>query len=82
MEIQEMKNKLKEAEKKKDNLEGELNALRKELKEHFGTDDVDSLKTKLSALNKEIKKKTEWLETAKGELEDAFVNFKESVPRD
>ena len=82
MDVQEMKKKLKEAEKKRDTLEGELNALKKELKEQFGTDDVDKLKTKLDVLNKEVKKKTEWLETAKGELEDAFVNFRESLPRD
>ncbi len=79
MEIQEMKKKLAETEKKKNNLEGELNALKKELKEHFGTDDPELLQKKLSALDKDIKKKTEWFETAKEELDDAFVNFTESI---
>ena len=79
MELSEMKKKLKEAEDDKNVLQGELNALKKELKETFGTDDPESLKKKLDVLNKDIKKKTEWFETAKGELEDAFVNFTDNL---
>ncbi len=82
MELSEMKKKMQEMEKKKNNLEGELNALKKELKEHFGTDDQEELKKKLNALDKEIKKKTEWFETAKEELDNAFVNFTDSIQRD